>query len=54
MGHRWVGELELADFHFDINYRPGKMNADAGMLSRYSLDLHHQMDEHTECYATVS
>ena len=27
VGHRWVGEL--ADFYFNIEYRPGKMNTDA-------------------------
>lgn len=46
VGHRWVGEL--ADFHFDIKYRPGKRNADADMLSRYPLDLQQQMSEYTE------
>lgn len=46
MGHRWVGEL--ADFHFDIKYRPGKRNADADMLSRYPLDLQQQIGEYTE------
>lgn len=30
--HRWVGQL--ADFHFDIKYRPGKVNIDADVLSR--------------------
>lgn len=46
VGHRWVGEL--ADFHFDIKYRPGKMNADADMLPRYPVGLQHQICEHTE------
>lgn len=46
VGHRWVGEL--ADFHFDIKYRPGKMNADADMLSRYPVKLHDNMSEYTE------
>ena len=46
VGHRWVGEL--ADFHFDIKYRPGKMNADADTLSRYPLSLQEEMGEHTE------
>lgn len=43
-GQRWVGEL--ADFHFDIKYRPGKRNADADMLSRYPVNLN--MEDHTE------
>ena len=30
-GLRWVGEL--ADFNFEIRYRPGKLNADADSLS---------------------
>lgn len=46
MGHRWVGEL--ADFHFDIKYRPGRRNADADMLSRQPLDFRQQMSEYTE------
>ncbi len=37
VGHRWVGEL--ADFRFDIRYRPGKANADADMLSRCPLNI---------------
>ena len=36
-GHRWVGEL--ADFNFEIRYRPGKKNGDADALSRMPLDL---------------
>lgn len=46
VGNRWVGEL--AGFHFDIKYRPGKMNADAEMLSGYPVGLRHHMGEHTE------
>ncbi|RXN17221.1 Retrovirus-related Pol poly from transposon opus [Labeo rohita] len=37
VGHRWVGEL--ADFKFDIHYRPGKANADVDVLSRWPLDI---------------
>lgn len=37
VGHRWVGQL--ADFNFDIKYRPGKTNIDADTLSRCSLDI---------------
>ena len=46
VGHRWVGEL--ADFHFDIKYRPGKMNTDADTLSRYPVDFRDNIKEHTE------
>lgn len=37
VGHRWVGEL--ADFRFDVKYRPGKSNMDADTLSRLPLDM---------------
>lgn len=43
MGHRWVGQL--ADFHFDIRYRPGKVNIDADVLSRCPLDIDAFMKE---------
>lgn len=46
VGHRWVGEL--ADVHFDIKYRPGKMNTDADTLSRYPVKLQDGMKDHTE------
>ncbi len=36
-GHRWVAEL--ADFNFDICYRPGKANIDADTLSRLPMDM---------------
>ena len=36
-GHRWVEEL--ADYNFTVNYRPGKMNTDANVLSRTPLDM---------------
>ena len=36
-GHRWVAEL--ADYNFDIKYRPGKVNVDADVLSRLPLDI---------------
>ena len=41
VGHRWVAEL--ADFNFDIKYRPGKSNIDAHMLSRQPLDPNEYM-----------
>ena len=36
-GHRWVAEL--ADFNFNIKYRPGKVNIDADVLSCLPLDI---------------
>ena len=36
-GHRWVSEL--ADFNFEITYRPGKVNKDADTLARLPLDF---------------
>ena len=36
-GHRWVAEL--ADFNFNIKYRPGKVNVDADVLSCLPLDI---------------
>ena len=35
-GMRWVGEL--ADYHFDIKYQPGRVSADVDTLSRMSMD----------------
>lgn len=46
VGHRWVGEL--ADFHFTIKYRPGKVNTDADTLSRYPVKFHEHIQEYTE------
>ncbi|KAL6462573.1 hypothetical protein MHYP_G00289950 [Metynnis hypsauchen] len=46
VGHRWVGEL--ADFYFDIKYRPGKVNIDADTLSQYPVSLPEDMAEFTE------
>lgn len=46
VGHRWVGQL--ADFHFDIRYRPGKSNIDADTLSRCPLDMESLMTECSE------
>lgn len=37
VGHCWVGQL--ADFHFEIRYKPGKLNIDADTLSRCPLDI---------------
>lgn len=46
VGHRWVGEL--ADFRFDIKYRPGKVNVDADTLSRCPLDINRYVAGCTE------
>ena len=46
VGHRWVGQL--ADFNFDIKYRPGKTNIDADTLSRWPLDINTFMAECSE------
>ncbi|CAH1276865.1 GIN1 [Branchiostoma lanceolatum] len=45
-GHRWVAEL--ADFNFNIKYRPGKANADADVLSRVPVDAEEFMTSCTE------
>ena len=44
--HRWVSEL--ADFHFSIRYRPGKVNTDADFLSRMPDDIACLVDQYTE------
>lgn len=49
VGHRWVGQL--ADFRFDIRYRPGKSNIDADTLSRCPLDINTLM---TQCSEELS
>ena len=46
VGHRWVGEL--ADFRFNIKYRPGKSNVDADTLSRCPLDVDQYISQCTE------
>ena len=35
---RWV--LTLAAYHYDISYKPGKVNANADVLSRLPLPYH--------------
>ena len=44
-GHRWVAEL--ADFNFNIKYRPGKCNVDADVLSCLPLDPSEYMEDCT-------
>ena len=51
-GLRWVGDL--ADFNFEIRYRPGKLNADADSLSRIPADFKNYMDSCTERVAPQS
>lgn len=46
MGHRWVAEL--ADFHFTIQYRPGRENVDADSLSRMPVNTEEMMEQYTE------
>ena len=43
---RWIGEL--ADYNFNIRYRPGKANVDADTLSRMSLNMETYMETCTE------
>ena len=45
-GPHWVGEL--ADFNFDIKYRPGKSYVDADTFSRMPLDFGEYMKTCTE------
>ena len=45
-GLRWVNEL--ADFHFDVRYRPGKANADADTLSRMPISFEEYMSGSSE------
>ena len=45
-GLRWVNEL--ADFHFDIRYRPGRANADADTLSRMPISFEDYMKSCSE------
>ena len=46
IGLTWV--RELADFKFEIRYRPGKLNVDADSLSRLPSDFETYMDSCTE------
>ena len=57
-GYRWIASL--ADFEFNIKYRPGKANIDADFLSRMPKNIETYMEECTletsqsEFAATVS
>lgn len=45
-GLRWVAKL--ADYNFNIKYRPGRINNDADTLSRMPLDIDQYMPVCTE------
>ena len=45
-GLHWIGEL--ADFNFDIRYRPGKTHVDADSFSRIPFDFETYMKSCTE------
>ena len=45
-GLQWVNEL--ADFHFDIRYRPGRANTDADTLSRMPISFEDYMKSCSE------
>ena len=47
--HRWVAEL--ADYHFEIRYKPGRLNGDADGLSRMPFEPNEH--EHTENVTTT-
>ena len=51
-GLRWVGEL--AEFNFEIRYRPGKSNTDADSLSRLPADFKVYMDSCSEIISPES
>lgn len=46
VGHRWVGQL--ADFRFEIRYKPGRLNVDADTLSRCPFDINTYMSQCSE------
>lgn len=50
MGHHWAGEL--TDFHFDIKYRPERMNAAADTLLHYPIQLQEYSSEYAETVPT--
>lgn len=46
VGHCWVGQL--ADFNFEIRYKPGKLNIDADTLSHCPLNINTYMGQCSE------
>lgn len=46
VGHRWVGQL--ADFRFEIKYKPGRLNVDADTLSHCPFDINSYMGQCSE------
>lgn len=46
IGYLWI--RQLADFHFDKKYRPGKVNIDADVLSRCPLDIESFMKDYSK------
>ena len=46
---RWVGEL--ANYNFNVKYRPGKDSTDCDYLSRHPIDINKLI---TECDEEIS
>ena len=57
-GHRWVAAL--ADFNFNVKYRPGRVHRDADFFSRMKSNIHSVINEctkgvsQTDIQATIS
>ena len=45
-GHRWVAAL--ADFNFNIKYRPGRVHRDTDFFSPMKTNINSVIDECTE------
>ena len=46
----WGGSETLADFNFEIQYKPGKLNTDADSLLRQPADFKEYIDS---CIETI-